>query len=199
MAQRPADRGVGRPTAAKCYRLLRAAWNTAVDDELNRRNPCGIKGAGSEPAAERPVATAEQLLALAAAMPARWSAFVLLGASTSLRWGELLALTRSDVDLDEGTVRMRRSASEVDGQVVVGRRRRRRASAPSPSWSRSSRRSGSTWRRMRGHSSMRAALFYLHSNRGASKAIAVGIDRHLSEAAQKQDVKPADDDGPSGT
>jgi hypothetical protein len=43
------DRGVGRPTVAKCYRLLRAVVNTAVDDELVRRNPCRIKGAGSEP------------------------------------------------------------------------------------------------------------------------------------------------------
>jgi integrase len=33
-----------------------------------------------------------------------------------------------------------------------------------------------------GHNSMRAALIYLHANRGASQAIAAGIDRQLAEA-----------------
>jgi integrase len=83
-------------------------------------------------------------LALAAAMPERWSAFVLLGASTSLRWGELLALTRGNVDLDEGIVRVRRSAFEIDRQVVMGPPKSEAASAPLRSQHRSSRRSGCT-------------------------------------------------------
>ena len=37
--------GVGGPTVAGAYRLLRAVMNTALDDELIRgRNPCRIKG-----------------------------------------------------------------------------------------------------------------------------------------------------------
>ena len=50
-----------------------------------------------------------------------------------------------------------------------------------------------------GHSSMRAALIYLHANRGASKAIAAGTDRQLAEAAQTQDARPVEDDDSSGT
>jgi hypothetical protein len=50
-----------------------------------------------------------------------------------------------------------------------------------------------------GHRSRRAALIYLHANRGASKAIAAGIDRQLAEAAQQQDANGVDDDDPSGT
>ena len=50
-----------------------------------------------------------------------------------------------------------------------------------------------------GHSSMRAAVIYLHANRGASKAIAAGIDRQLAEAAEKQGAKAAEDDDSSGT
>jgi site-specific recombinase XerC len=50
-----------------------------------------------------------------------------------------------------------------------------------------------------GHSSMRAALIYLHANRGASKAIAAGIDRQLAEAAETQAAKPAEDGDASGT
>jgi hypothetical protein len=36
--------GPGASTVAKAYRLLRAIMNTAVEDELTRRNPCRIKG-----------------------------------------------------------------------------------------------------------------------------------------------------------
>ena len=39
------DSGVSDVTAAKAYRLLRAVFNTALDDGLIRRNPCRIKGA----------------------------------------------------------------------------------------------------------------------------------------------------------
>jgi hypothetical protein len=40
--------GIAATMVAKAYRLLRAVLNTAVDDELIRRNPCRIKGAGTE-------------------------------------------------------------------------------------------------------------------------------------------------------
>jgi integrase len=253
------DAGVGRTTVAKCYRLLRSILNTAVDDELIRRNPCRIKGAGTEPAPERPVATAAQVLALADGMPARWSALVLLGATTSLRWGELLALTRSDVDPGERVVRVRRSVAEVGGKIVIGPPKsdagRRVVALPEavvlalrahldayseagphgrvfvgakgatlrrgnfqPMWAKALavaglprgfhfhdlRHTGNTWAaasgaslrdlmdRM-GHNSMRAALTYMHANRGASRRIAAGIDHELAAA------QTPEDDGSSGT
>ena len=40
------DAQVSVVTVAKAYRLLKAIFNTAVDDGLIRRNPCRIKGAG---------------------------------------------------------------------------------------------------------------------------------------------------------
>lgn len=46
--------------------------NTAFDDELIRRNPCRIKGAGVEHPAERPVATLEQVMVLADAIDPRY-------------------------------------------------------------------------------------------------------------------------------
>ena len=42
-------------------------------------------------------------------------------------------------------------------------------------------------------------MIYLHANRGASKAIAAGIDRQLADVAEKQAAKPAEDDDSSGT
>jgi integrase len=58
--------GVSVSVAAKAYRLLRAIMTTAVDeDNMLPRNPCRIKGAGDEDAAERPVLTVPQVFDLA--------------------------------------------------------------------------------------------------------------------------------------
>lgn len=108
-------------TAAKAYRLLRAIMNTAVDDGLIKRNPCRIKGADREQSAERPVATIAQVFALADAVPALFRALILAAALTGLRWGELIALRRTDVDLDAKTLRVARRLAELDsGKLDVG-------------------------------------------------------------------------------
>ena len=109
------DEDVSAVTAAKAYRLLKAIFNTAVDDSLVRRNPCRIKGAGQEKSAERPVLTVPQVYALADAADERYRALVLLAAFTSLRWGELAALRRSDIDIQARTVRVTRQLNERDG------------------------------------------------------------------------------------
>jgi integrase len=98
--------GVSVTTAAKAYRLLRAILTTAVEDGLIRRNPCRIKRAGYEPTPERPVASVGQVFVLAGEMLARYRVLVLLAAFASLRWGELIALRRRDVDPRHGTVRV---------------------------------------------------------------------------------------------
>lgn len=67
---------------AKAYRLLRAIMNTAVDDDRMRRNPCRIQGAAEEKTPERPVASVEQVFALAEATPPRFKALVLAAAFT---------------------------------------------------------------------------------------------------------------------
>jgi integrase len=48
-------------------------------------------------------------------MPERYRALVLLAAFGSLRWGELAALRRCDVDAEHGTVRVERSLTELSG------------------------------------------------------------------------------------
>ena len=109
------DAGVSAVTVAKAYRLLKAVFNTAVDDGLIRRNPCRIKGAGQEKSAERPVLTVAQVYALAAAADERYRALVLLAAFSSLRWGELAALRRSGIDIQARSVRVTRQLNERDG------------------------------------------------------------------------------------
>ncbi|MFF2305723.1 tyrosine-type recombinase/integrase [Streptomyces sp. NPDC058128] len=114
------ESGVGEPTVAKAYQILRAIMNTAVDDELIQRNPCRIKGAGAAKTAERPFLDVAEVFQLADAVPARFRVLILLAAFTGLRFGELAALQRHDVDLDRQTVAVRRSLAETrtDGILV---------------------------------------------------------------------------------
>jgi integrase len=170
--------GVSVSVAAKAYRLLRAVLMTAVDeDKILPRNPCRIRGAGDERAAERPVLTVAQVFELAERvglrpvgnirkLPAggyrlrfsrngemrtspevygtrveaeralwklagedradckqdrRFRALVLLAAFASLRWGEVTALRRCDLDLDTGTVRVRVAFVERStGEILLG-------------------------------------------------------------------------------
>jgi hypothetical protein len=79
-------------TAAKAYRLLSQIMKTVVSDEIITRNPCQVKGAGTERAAERPVVTVAEIAALAEAMPATLRAVVLLATWCQLRRAEFLGL-----------------------------------------------------------------------------------------------------------
>ena len=103
------DGGTPEPQAVKSYCLLRAILNTAMkEDEIIRANPCRIKGYDTYHTPERPMGSVEQVSRLAALMPDRYVALILVAAFSGLRWGELVALRRGDVDLDAGAVRVPR-------------------------------------------------------------------------------------------
>jgi len=93
---------------------------TAVDDDVIRRNPCRIPGAGTEPSPERPVATLAQVFDLADAVGPRSRALVLLATFTGVRWGEAMALRRRHLNLTNRTVRIEAALSESGGQLVLG-------------------------------------------------------------------------------
>ncbi|MFY1672705.1 tyrosine-type recombinase/integrase [Plantactinospora sp. WMMB334] len=115
------DGGTSEPQAVKAYSLLRAILNTAVkEDEIIRQNPCRIAGYDRYHTPERPVATVVQVLALAEQMPARFSALIVVAAFSGLRWGELAALRRSDVDLTAGTVRVPRKLAALRNRMEFG-------------------------------------------------------------------------------
>jgi integrase len=88
-------------------------------DEVIGRNPCRIKGAGMEPTPERPVIGVEAVLALTDAVPERYRTLILLATFGSLRWGELMGLRKSDIDLNEATVCIERSVIEIGRELVV--------------------------------------------------------------------------------
>jgi len=109
--------GPGASTAAKCYRLLRAICNTAVRDGELARSPCMIIGGGDENATERPAVSVAEVYAIADAVGPRWRALVLLAAFSGLRFGELAALTRDRLDLNQGRVVVIASLSELPAGV----------------------------------------------------------------------------------
>lgn len=116
-------RGVSQSVAAKSYRLLRAILNTAVqEDGIISRNPCRVRGADQEHAAQRPVLTVDQVFALADAMRfRRHRAMILVAAFATLRWGEVTALRRRDVAPDGSWIRVSFAHTEVVGRgIVVG-------------------------------------------------------------------------------
>jgi integrase len=113
-----ASRPFGPVTVAKAYRLLHAIMATAADDGLIRRNPCRIKGAGQEDSPERPVVPVSVLVELLDRIPVRYRAMLLLATFASLRFGELAALRRDDIDLDRCSVQVARSLVQMnDGKL----------------------------------------------------------------------------------
>ena len=110
--ERPLRRNAGQTAATQAYRLLHAGMAQAVADELIPANPCAIKGAGHRDArdrVERRTVSAQEMWALADAMPERYRASVIVAFCSGLRAGELFALQRKHVDLDAGMVRVEQS------------------------------------------------------------------------------------------
>ena len=111
----PSELGIVHPP---CPVGVVARW--AVEDELIRRNPCRIKGAGREASPERSVVSVEEVYGVAGAIERRWRALVLLAAFGGLRWGELAGLRRHRLDLATGTVRVEVAVVEVRGKLAEG-------------------------------------------------------------------------------
>ncbi|MFG2091183.1 tyrosine-type recombinase/integrase [Spirillospora sp. NPDC048824] len=110
---------VGQSTVAKSYQLLKSILSTAVDDELIRRNPCRIKGAGVPDTPERQMIPLTKVVEILTKIPDRYRALVLLGTFAGLRWGELAGLRRQHLDLDAGVVRVVSSLAELDGGQLL--------------------------------------------------------------------------------
>lgn len=107
------------------YQLLKAIYNTAVEDKAATENPCQIKSAGKPPKPRdvKPLTPAE-LAKVAESAPEKYRAAVPVAAWCGLRFGELIELRRKDVHAegDRIVLRIRRAATSVEKiGLVVGR------------------------------------------------------------------------------
>jgi integrase len=105
-----ATRQDGTSTVARCYRILRAIMNTAVEDELIATSPCRIKNGGTYRNTERPTLTVAEVDTLATTVATRYRALVLALAWTGIRLGEATEMRRRDLNLAAGNIRVDRGA-----------------------------------------------------------------------------------------
>jgi integrase len=109
-----------KPTQrAHAYQLLTAIMKTAAIEDEIAANPCRVRG-GSQAKRVKQIgpATLDELAKLVEAMPEKYRTMTLLAAWCGLRFGELAALRRSDLDLKNGVVRVRRAVVHVGGQDI---------------------------------------------------------------------------------
>lgn len=108
----------GQTAIRQAYALLRAILNTAVDDELLRRNPCRMRGAGQPVMKERPLLDLDQVELLRQAMPEHLRDLIDVAFWAHLRIGEVLALQRGDFDPERPALRVERQQVELRGGGV---------------------------------------------------------------------------------
>lgn len=110
----------GTPSiAAKAYVRLRQILTQAVDDDRIAKNPCRIRRGGVEQHPEQRFATMTELLTLSRNVPHRYRAMILTAGLAGLRQGELLALRRADLDLENSLVYVRRKRQILDSGAVL--------------------------------------------------------------------------------
>ena len=105
---------------ARAYDLMRTIFTQAIKRKHIMFNPCQIDGAGSEGKSKHQpeVVTPEQIESLADSIGYRLRCAVLLGAWCALRFGEITALRRKDVDVENQTVKVTRGAVRLTGKGV---------------------------------------------------------------------------------
>ena len=107
-------------TASKAYRLLSSIMRTAVADGYLSTSPCKVEGAGTERAAERPIASAIEVDKLAKSMPEHLRIIVPLATWCQLRRGEILGLRRMDVDVKNHLIHINQSLTfGMNGKPIL--------------------------------------------------------------------------------
>ncbi len=105
--------------ASKAYRLLSSIMRKVVDGNLSISHR-KVEGAGAEHAAERPIASVNELELLSRSMPGHLRIVVQIATWCQLRRGEILGLRRMDVDLRQGEIRIIQIRTfGMDGKPIV--------------------------------------------------------------------------------
>jgi integrase len=114
-----AGRGLSPTTVRKVHSILHAAFEDAVRWELLDRNPAARARRPKLVRHTPTVPTLDQVRAAVAAADPAMAAIIRVAVATGARRGELVALRWGDLDLEVGTVHVRRSVAVVDGRPVV--------------------------------------------------------------------------------
>jgi integrase len=105
------DAGLSNRTVQLIHTVLRKALQQAVSDEILPRNVCqAVKAPRRAKKEIRPLNSEEVRTLLQAANGDRFEALYVLAVTAGLRRGELLGLRWEDLDLERGTLQVRRIA-----------------------------------------------------------------------------------------
>jgi integrase len=114
------DQGLSPSRLRQVRHLLGMLFKAAVDNGSLARSPIvGVKVPRDRRREMKPL-TADQVKALAANVPDRYRALVLLLAYGGVRWGEAAALRRHRVNLLRGRIEIVEAVSEVRGELHYG-------------------------------------------------------------------------------
>ncbi len=130
------DSGLSPSTVQKMHHVLHKALSRAVRWDLIPRNPAdSVKAPTPTPKEMHPLSAEEARRLLEAAGEAgdRFEALYVLAVHTGMRQGELLGLKWEDVDLDNSTVRVRRTLTRKGTIYVLGEPKTKKSRAPSGS------------------------------------------------------------------
>ncbi len=105
---------------AETLKLLRMLLNRAIDDNRIKSNPAARVPEPRPKRSKIRILKPAEVTALVEVLPEEWRVFVLLAAYSSLRWSELVALKREDIDLEGHTLAVDEKVTEVNGHFVWG-------------------------------------------------------------------------------
>ena len=105
---------------AEALKLLRMLLYRAIDDNRLKANAAARVDPPRTTRRRVRILKPDEIGRVVVELPEQWHSFVLLGAYGSLRWSELVAIKRDDVDIAARTMRIDEACVEVDGRFVWG-------------------------------------------------------------------------------
>jgi len=112
--------GKAPATVQKAWQIASGVFRLAVRDRLIALSPAHDVRLPKIEHKEPSVLTVDEVMRLAAAIDPRYRALVLVGAFGGLRIGELAGLQFRDFDPDRDMIRVRRTVSDVRGEIIIG-------------------------------------------------------------------------------
>ena len=112
--------GKAPATVQKAWQIASGTFRLAVRDRLIALSPARDVRLPAIERREPTALTVEEVMRLADVIDPRYRALVLVGAFGGLRIGELAGLQLGDFDPLRSLIRVRRTASDVRGRMVVG-------------------------------------------------------------------------------
>ena len=127
--------GAASKTIANRHGFMSAMFQSAVEDGVITKNPCGRSKLPETERREMCFLSPDEFTMLLSYIPVKHQPLVLFLATTGLRWGEASALRPADFDLEAKTVRVSRAwKTSIDKGYYIGppktKRSRRTVSLP---------------------------------------------------------------------